>query len=175
MKKIGGELQSVSAEKDGPWLHQACQGISLILPTPPPRIKSKELQDRLAILQKNVEQASYNKMVSEVTKAELKAEALKGGALRTFKQQISFGLHVLVMMGTFYVFGHVAGAAISNKVSVRAACGMGGLVIAMLLETVLLIIRTTSTEQFASKGQQQQSRQHALHQREVAGGEKKRQ
>lgn len=49
---------------------------------------------------------------------ELKAEALKGGALRTFKQQISFGLHVLVMMGTFYVFGHVAGAAISNKVSV---------------------------------------------------------
>lgn len=49
---------------------------------------------------------------------ELKAEALKEGALRTFKQQISFGLHVLVMMGTFYVFGHVAGAAISNKVSV---------------------------------------------------------
>lgn len=49
---------------------------------------------------------------------EQKAEALRGGALRTFKQQISFGLHVLVMMGTFYVFGHVAGAAISNKVSV---------------------------------------------------------
>ena len=49
---------------------------------------------------------------------EQKAEALQGGALRTFKQQISFGLHVLVMMGTFYVFGHVAGAAISDKVSV---------------------------------------------------------
>ena len=49
---------------------------------------------------------------------EQRAEALKGGALRTFKQQISFGLHVLVMMGTFYVFGHVAGAAISAKVSV---------------------------------------------------------
>ena len=49
---------------------------------------------------------------------EQKAEALRGGALQTFKQQISFGLHVLVMMGTFYVFGHAAGAAISAKLVV---------------------------------------------------------
>ena len=46
------------------------------------------------------------------------AEALRSGALQTYKQQISFGLHVIVMMGTFYAVGHVAGTAMSPKTSV---------------------------------------------------------
>ena len=49
------------------------------------------------------------------------AEALRSGALQTYKQQISFGLHVLVMMGTFYAVGHVAGTAMSPKTSVVSA------------------------------------------------------
>ncbi len=32
--------------------------------------------------------------------------------LRSYKQQMSFGLHVVVMMGTFYAFGHALGMAI---------------------------------------------------------------
>ena len=46
------------------------------------------------------------------------AAALRSGALQTYKQQISFGLHVVVMMGTFYAVGHIAGTALSPKTSV---------------------------------------------------------
>lgn len=37
------------------------------------------------------------------------------GGLVTFRQQMSFGLHTVVMMGTFYALGHVAGGALTNK------------------------------------------------------------
>ena len=46
------------------------------------------------------------------------AEALRSGALQTYKQQISFGLHVIVMMGTFYAVGHIAGTALSPRMAV---------------------------------------------------------
>lgn len=93
------------------------------------------------------------------------------GLFRSFKDQLSFGIHVLVMMGTFYALGHVAGRGLSLKTSVvgctllsrpictvhlgcagmkmycsllqHAACGLVGLVLALLLESVLLIIRTS--------------------------------
>ena len=39
------------------------------------------------------------------------AEALREGGLRSYKDQLAFGAHVLVMMGTFYAVGHVAGGA----------------------------------------------------------------
>ena len=104
------------------------------------------------------------------------AEALRSGALQTYKQQISFGLHVVVMMGTFFAVGYVAGTALSPKLAVvcsikslhkmhclaqnmqmhmqtvfccamqRSACGLCGLVLAMLLETVLLMLESTRFE-----------------------------
>lgn len=46
------------------------------------------------------------------------AEALRSGALQTYKQQISFGLHVIVMMGTFYAVGYIAGTALSPNMAV---------------------------------------------------------
>ena len=128
------------------------------------------------------------------------AEALRSGSLQTYKQQISFGLHVIVMMGTFFAVGYIAGTALSPNLAVvgllplsntavlktylhslssiahwgvncktfakclcahdilvnrrltgyrllqRAACGLSGLVLAMLLETVLLMIETNRFE-----------------------------
>lgn len=46
------------------------------------------------------------------------AEALRSGALQTYKQQISFGLHVIVMMGTFFAVGYIAGTALSPNMAV---------------------------------------------------------
>jgi hypothetical protein len=47
---------------------------------------------------------------------ERRAAAAREGGFVTYRQQISFGLHVLAMMAAFYAFGHVAGMALtSNK------------------------------------------------------------
>ena len=50
------------------------------------------------------------------------AEALRSGALQTYKQQISFGLHVIVMMGTLFTVGYIAGTALSPKLAVVSCC-----------------------------------------------------
>lgn len=62
---------------------------------------------------------------------ERKAAALREGGLSTYRQQMSFGVHVLAMMGAFYAFGHVAGMGLtSNKAVVSWGCnsaaGMSG-------------------------------------------------
>lgn len=46
---------------------------------------------------------------------ERRAQAATEGGFVTFKQQMSFGVHVLVMMGAFYAMGHVAGGALASK------------------------------------------------------------
>ena len=53
---------------------------------------------------------------------ERQAEAMREGGLVTYKQQLSFGLHILAMMAAFYALGHVAGMALTrSKVLVSAA------------------------------------------------------
>ncbi len=68
LRSITLELRKVVGNSDKLFLHVACQGSQLVLHTPPKREKSKELQDRLNKLQEQVDQASYNRMVSDVTK-----------------------------------------------------------------------------------------------------------
>ena len=50
------------------------------------------------------------------------AEALREGGLRSYKDQLAFGAHVLVMMGTFYALGHVAGGALRPLPAYVRAC-----------------------------------------------------
>lgn len=45
------------------------------------------------------------------------AAAASEGGLVTFRQQLGFGIHVLVMMGTFYALGHYAAAHVSRSVA----------------------------------------------------------
>ena len=60
-------------------------------------------------------------MVADVTVGERKAAAASEGGFVTYKQQISFGIHVIAMMAAFYMFGHLAGMAITpNKTYVSA-------------------------------------------------------
>lgn len=67
LRDITQQLRKTSPQADNLWLHEVCQGSQLVLCAPPKREKSKELQARLSRLQQQVDQASYNKMVAEVT------------------------------------------------------------------------------------------------------------
>ena len=66
LKDISSELKSTDANEH--WLHQICEGTQLVLNAPRKREESRELQERLAKLQEQVDQAAYNRMVSDVTK-----------------------------------------------------------------------------------------------------------
>lgn len=45
------------------------------------------------------------------------AQAVKEGGLVTYKDQLSYGVHVVVVMGVFYGIGHMAAGSFSPKPS----------------------------------------------------------
>lgn len=89
------------------------------------------------------EQEEYDRMVADITRHEREAKAAAEGGLVTYRQQLSFGLHVLVMMGSFYAFGHVAGTALTSDRAMQAFVGLVMMVFALLMETMLFVIRTS--------------------------------
>ena len=49
---------------------------------------------------------------------ERKAEAAKDNSLVTYKDQLGYGVHIIVVMGVFYLMGHMIAASVSSKLSV---------------------------------------------------------
>ena len=103
---------------------QLCRGggIALDAPQRQPSTKSPELQAHLDKLRLKLEQDKYDAMVAEVTIHEREAAAASEGGFVTYKQQISFGIHVLAMMGAFYLFGHLAGMAMTRNKTYVSNC-----------------------------------------------------
>ena len=48
---------------------------------------------------------------------ERKADALKEGGLVTYKDQMSYGLHIIIVMAVFYIIGHLVASSLSSKTS----------------------------------------------------------
>lgn len=53
---------------------------------------------------------------------ERRAEALRQGGLVTYKNQASYGLHVIVVMAVFYLMGHLIASRISDKAGLVRIC-----------------------------------------------------
>jgi len=106
------------------------------------QVKSAALQERLSKLQRDLDEKQYSEMVSDITVGERQARDAAQSNYGSYKQQISWGVHVLVMMGTLYAVGHVAGGALNPNPAYKAVGGLIGLIAALLLEATLLILRT---------------------------------
>lgn len=115
-------------------------GASFVLPSPKPREKNKELKDRLERLQEMADRKEYDALVRDVS---LKKEDRQ--YFSSFKDQLGYGLHVIVIMFVGYLVGYASFRALfGHNPIMNAAGGICGLVSAMLLETVLFIIRSSS-------------------------------
>ncbi|XP_051136694.1 uncharacterized protein LOC127255266 [Andrographis paniculata] len=102
---------------------------------------NKELKVRLKKLQETVERKAYDELVKDITP--------KKGVEKPFssyKDQLGFGLHVAVTIFTAYLVGYDAFRALFNhSQAMNAAGGILGLVGAMLVETLLFILRSSSS------------------------------
>uniref|UniRef100_A0A0D9YPI8 Uncharacterized protein n=1 Tax=Oryza glumipatula TaxID=40148 RepID=A0A0D9YPI8_9ORYZ len=111
---------------------------------PKPRDKSDELKARLDKLREMQERKEYAELVRDVAPP---AKEDSPELFSSYKDQIGFGLHVVLIMFTGYLVGFVAFRALFNNSPVmNAAGGILGLVGGMLMETVLFIIRSSSKE-----------------------------
>ncbi|MCL7024468.1 hypothetical protein MKW94_026240 [Papaver nudicaule] len=124
-----------------PDLHHLFSGSNLVFTSPKPREKSKELQERLNKLSELAERREYRELVKDITPVEQTDEPFS-----SYKDQMGFGLHVAVTMFTGYLVGYAAFRALFNHAVMNAAGGILGLVFAMLLESLLFIIQTSSKQ-----------------------------
>ncbi|MCL7050940.1 hypothetical protein MKW94_027755 [Papaver nudicaule] len=121
-------------------------GSNFVISSPKPREKSKELEERLKKLSDLAERREYKELVKDITPAEQTDEPFS-----SYKDQVGFGLHVAVTMLTGYLVGYAAFRALFNHNPVmNAAGGILGLVFAMLLETLLFIIKSSGKRPVSS-------------------------
>ncbi|TVU31532.1 hypothetical protein EJB05_23219, partial [Eragrostis curvula] len=127
-----------------PPLRLLLQGTEFVLPSPKPREKSAELKARLEKLREMQERREYAELVKDVVPP---SKDDSPEPFSSYKDQIGFGLHVVLIMFTGYLVGFYAFRALfSNSPVLNAAGGILGLIGGMLVETVLFIIRSSSKE-----------------------------
>ncbi|XP_057477980.1 uncharacterized protein LOC130765554 isoform X1 [Actinidia eriantha] len=125
-----------------PGLLRLFSGSDFVFASPKPRDKSEELKARLRKLEELAERKAYDELVKDITPRKGTDEPFS-----SYKDQLGFGLHVLVTMFTGYLVGYAAFRALFNHSPVmNAAGGILGLVCAMLLETLLFIIRSSNQD-----------------------------
>ncbi|KAF3335996.1 Endoplasmic reticulum-based factor for assembly of V-ATPase [Carex littledalei] len=125
-----------------PSLRVLLDGSDFVFTSPKPRVKSEELKARLQKLAELVEQREYTELVKDVVPKKDDTEPFS-----SYKDQIGFGLHVVLVMFTGYLVGYATFRALFNHNPImNAAGGILGLVGGMLLETVLFIIRASTKD-----------------------------
>ncbi|XP_052210028.1 uncharacterized protein LOC127813214 isoform X2 [Diospyros lotus] len=117
-------------------------GSEFVFTCPKPREKGKELKARLRKLEEVAEKKAYEELVKDITPKKGTDEPFS-----SYKDQLGFGLHVVVTMFTGYLVGYAAFRALfSHSPVMNAAGGILGLVCGMLLETLIFIIRTSNQD-----------------------------
>ncbi|CAI9090867.1 OLC1v1025738C1 [Oldenlandia corymbosa var. corymbosa] len=152
-------LKSIWIQSDNntrPDLLNLLAGSNFIFTSPVPREKSEELKARLTKLAVVAEKKEYAELVKDITPKKPVEEPFS-----SYKDQLGFGLHVVVTMFTGYLVGYAAFRALfSHNVAMSAAGGILGLVVGMLVETLLFIIRFSDSDQqpksFTSKTKKDQ-------------------
>lgn len=122
-----------------PELAKLFSGSGFVFTSPKPREKSEELKARLEKLAEMSERNAYAELVKDITPRKDINEPFS-----SYKDQLGFGLHVVVTMFTGYLVGYAAFRALFNHSPVmNAAGGILGLVIGMLVETLIFIIQAS--------------------------------
>lgn len=146
------------------WLHEAVKGSGLVLCKPQVREKSEELKSRLARLQDAVDRKEYDELVKDVTKHERKLKEV--AYLGTYREQLSFGFHVLVVMGTCFAFCFtVFSSQFPNNPVMHAAGGILGLITGMFVEVFLFIIRAARYDEENEKFHDKKTKQRSAYRR----------
>ncbi|RYR45962.1 hypothetical protein Ahy_A07g031734 isoform L [Arachis hypogaea] len=92
-----------------PELTQLFSGTRFVFSSPKPRQKSEELKSRLKKLQDLAERKAYQELVKDIAPKKEVEEPFS-----SYKDQLGFGLHVVVTMFTGYLVGYAAFRALFN-------------------------------------------------------------
>ncbi|XP_022131249.1 uncharacterized protein LOC111004507 [Momordica charantia] len=121
-------------------------GSEFVFTSPKPREKSEELKARLKKLEDIAERKAYQELVKDIAPRKTIDEPFS-----SYKDQLGFGLHVVLIMFTGYLVGYALFRALFRRDPVMSvAGGILGLVFGMLVETLLFIIRSSNYDDRSS-------------------------
>ncbi|XP_038876067.1 uncharacterized protein LOC120068388 [Benincasa hispida] len=129
-----------------PDLLRLLAGSEFVLTSPKPREKSEELKARLKKLADVAERKAYQELVKDIAPKKPIEEPFS-----SYKDQLGFGLHVVLIMFTGYLVGYALFRALFRHDPIMSAAGgILGLVFGMLVETLLFIIRSSNYDNRSS-------------------------
>mmetsp|Transcript_25603 Transcript_25603/g.35356 ORF Transcript_25603/g.35356 Transcript_25603/m.35356 type:complete len:225 (+) Transcript_25603:129-803(+) len=126
--------------EEGPWLHLIISDSQAVFKPPPQRIKDPAHAVKMDQLREQESIRKYGEMTSDVDARETKEANTE--SFSSYKDQLGFGVHVIVVMFTLYLVGVHVGKSISSEPIVELAGGLVGCIFGMFLETTLFIIRS---------------------------------
>jgi hypothetical protein len=124
----------------GPWLHEILRHSHVALPKRPVRQKDPELVKRLQKIQCEIDNREYAGMVKNLTKRERK-EAERDNVGK-YLDDLSIGGNFIITLGTCFCIGYFIGRSKYSDDESRIFCGLAGLILALLIETILFMIRS---------------------------------
>lgn len=133
------QLAAVARRHEGVRLHELVSGCKMAVGSAPaPRVSTPRTAARLEWLRRRAEEREYERIVSDIRpkpRFSVKRE------LDEVRADIGLGVHVLALMFTgFFVMFYVASQAYDGLL-VPCAAGLAGMLGAMVVETVLHILR----------------------------------
>jgi|APGre2960657404_1045060.scaffolds.fasta_scaffold73787_1 hypothetical protein len=133
--------RSKSEGVGAPGLAAACARAGISLGPSAPRPRRPSYARRMERLQAALDDRQYAAMVEDITRDEVAAAAARNAVLPGTRLALSFGVHVLVTMGTFFALGYYGMSFATGSPTWGAVGGAAGMTAALLLESTLLIIR----------------------------------
>jgi len=132
-----------------PWLHKLVSGSKLAFERKEPKTKDPELVKRLEKLQAKVEEREYQRLVSSVTVHE-RAEADRSEN-RAVMSSGGEGVQILTAMFTAFCVCWFLAKGLTSSVPIQLMAGLGGLIVALVLESMLYTMRSSRGIQYTAQ------------------------
>jgi len=164
LKELEG-IESLGTSWNG-WVHELCINSDLHIPPKPERKKSPEFQAYLEKMKRKQEDMQYKQMSKTVNSSSFStspSSIIKDAEFSSLSKELGVGLNIIVLMATgFIVFWYVGKSIYKDDTVKPVFLGLIGLIGALLIETVLLIIREQKKDiraKYHEEYQQQQIHQ----------------
>lgn len=109
------------------------------------------------ILRAKYEEKEYQKLVKSLEKPSTSLD-LAENAMKSYSNQLSMGLSIIASMATVFVVSYyLAGTAGANSM-MQAVSGLVGMIVIMIIEVVLIVIRTNDIDAHVAKRQKAETR-----------------
>jgi hypothetical protein len=134
------------------YFYEIIKGSDVYFPPPPSKPRNAKLEARLVQLRKKLADIEYANSIANIT-TRTRREAARD-PFSTYKGQMGIGLDLLVTMFTLFVLFYSLAVFYypgKQNFSYHMVCGLCGLIIGLIIDAILLIIRSDHNDKMQKR------------------------